>query len=109
MLFNETRGALLFCPIDLTLAVSGRVIIDTVKVYSFGRVKLKKHYTMIRPKGRGVAAKFPNKSILLKKYNFGFRSIFFGPKSVYFCNFHHCFLPSDGWIGHPQKNLVTFV
>ena len=50
MLFNETLGALLFCPIDLTLAVSGRVIIDTVKVYSFGRVKLKKHCTMIRPK-----------------------------------------------------------
>ena len=52
MLFNETLGALLFCPIDLTLAVSGRVIIDTVKVYSFGRVKLKKHCTMIRPKGQ---------------------------------------------------------
>ena len=40
---------------------------------------------------RGGAAKFPNRSILLKKYNFGFRSTFFGPISVYFCNFHRCF------------------
>ena len=28
---------------------------------------------------RGGAAKFPNRSILLEKYNFGSRSTFFGP------------------------------
>ena len=40
---------------------------------------------------RGGASKFPNKSIMLEKYNFGFKSIFFCPISVCFCNFHRCF------------------
>ena len=40
---------------------------------------------------RGDAAKFQKSSILFEKYNFGFRSIFFGPISVHLCNFHRCF------------------
>ena len=34
--------------------------------------------------GKGDTAKFRNKSIMFEKYNFGFRSIFFGPISVHF-------------------------
>ena len=40
---------------------------------------------------RGDAAKFQKSSIFFEKYNFGFRSIFFGPISVHLCNFHRCF------------------
>ena len=44
---------------------------------------------------RGVAAKFPNKSILFEKYVFGFKSIYFGPISVHLCHFHRCFGNTD--------------
>ena len=44
---------------------------------------------------RAVAAEFQKRSILFEKYNFGFRSIFFGPISVQLSNFHCCFCNTD--------------
>ena len=52
---------------------------------------------------RGVAANFPKRSILFEKYNFGFRSIFFGPITVYFCNFHRCFCLAMNLLLAPRK------